>query len=683
MMFKILTYIAFIFTYLINGQNNSKSFFESFQAHQPEVAIKEHLYNITQHPHITGTKANEAVRDYIAQAMKNAGFKVEIVPYDVYMPEMPGTSEVEITSPVTQKLTNIEKIIEGDKYSSHPDNSQGFNAYSGSGDVTANIVYVNYGTKADFDYLLEKGIVLKGKIALARYGGNFRGFKAKFAEEFGCIGLVIFTDPADSGYTRGFVYPEGTFYNESALQRGALITKEWAGDPLTPFEPALPLDGKTKIKRLNTSDISLPKIPVIPIGYGAAQDIFKLMTGHIQAPKGWQGGLPYTYRIEGGDDLKIRVQVSQKRKMQRVYNVIGTLTGQTKPNEWIIAGCHYDAWTFGAIDPNSGTAMLLSLADTFGELAKQGKKLNRTIKICHWDAEEIGLIGSTEWVEHHKKELQQKAVAYLNADAAVSGPDFYAAASPTLKKLVIEATQNIIHPDIKASIFHHWKKEKLQPSIGNLGGGSDHLPFLAFAGIPSLNMGMSGPSLYHSNYDNFHFYQKFSDPNFAYAKATKDIFGYSFINLSQADLYPLQLEKYGEDCQFHFEALEKRLKDSQVENFSFEKLIQQAKILKEKGKMLDLKLNHSQKQTDKINVEINQIERLWLHEEGMPFGKWYQSLYVSSDPYSGYASWIMPGFLYVLENKKYDDLSQWEAKYLKAIDNILKSYERIDQLSTN
>jgi N-acetylated-alpha-linked acidic dipeptidase len=676
-----LKFILFTLLFVNNlfSQSVNNQFFEDFKKVVSKVKFKDHLYNITQHPHITGTKANEKVRDYLATAMKNAGFEVEIVPYDVYLPEMPGTSKLEIVTPIKQNITNIEKVIEGDIYSLHPNNSQGFNGYSGSGDVIANIIYVNYGTKADFEYLLDKGVELKGKIALARYGGNFRGYKAKFAEAYGCIGLVIFTDPADSGYTKGFEYPEGRYYNESALQRGSLLTKDWSGDPLTPFEPALLMDGKVKVNRLNENEISLPKIPVLPIGYGATQEIFKQMTGKTQVPIKWQGGLPFTYRIEGGDALKLRINVQQKRKIQRIYNVIGTLKGKTNPNEWIIAGCHYDAWTFGAIDPNSGTAMLLSLADTFGALAKEKKYLNRTLKICHWDAEELGLIGSTEWVEQNKKDLQEHAVAYLNADACVAGPDFGASASPVLKNIIFDATKNIKHPDVDKTIFDYWRKENENPTIGNLGGGSDHLPFIAFAGIPSLDMGMKGPYPYHSNYDNYNFYEKQADPKFEYAKTTKDIFGYTVISLSNQEIIPFKLEKYGIDCETHFEALNKKIKELKIDNFTFDALIVLSIKLKEKGKTIDNMVIKNKKNTAIVNKELMKLEQLWLHPEGMTFGKWYQSLYVSSDPFSGYASWIMPGFLYILENKNYNDFKSWETKYANAMNNLLKSFESIEK----
>jgi N-acetylated-alpha-linked acidic dipeptidase len=677
---NLLVILQFTFcVYLLQSQNKINDFYTTFQSYQPTTSFESHLKEISKNPHITASKANEEVRDYLVKSMKNAGFEVEVVPYDVYLPEMPGINEVEIVGPVAQKLTTTEKVVEGDVFSAHPNNTNGFNAFSGSGDVTGNVVYVNYGTKTDFEYLKEKGISLKGKIALARYGGNFRGFKAKFAQENGCVGLIIYTDPLDSGYSKGFVYPEGIYYDETAIQRGSLLTKDWSGDPLTPFEPALPLDGKVKIKRLNENEINLPKIPVIPIGYGAAAEIFKLMKGKDATPRNWQGGLPYTYRIESGEALKVRINVVQKKKIQRVYNVIGTLKGATLPNEWIILGCHYDAWTFGAIDPNSGTSMLLSIADTFGAMAKQAKKLDRTIKICHWDAEEVGLMGSTEWVEQHKTELQQKTVAYLNADACISGPNFSASASPTLKQLILDVTQKINHPDAKESVYNVWKKDKDTPEIGSLGGGSDHLAFIAYAGIPSINMGMGGSYLYHTNYDNFAFYQKFADPKFNYAKTTKDIFGLSMITLSNTNTIALKLENYGKDCSTNFENLDKKLKKENVTSFNFDNLIAKSKELMQKGKEIDSKLTTNTKNISKINEVILKLDQNWIHPDGMPYGKWYQSLYVSSDPYSGYASWILPGFMYSMENKKYDELKQWETKYLESIQKISNDYDLINK----
>src|SRR5690606_4766897 len=414
--------------------------------------FRTHLKTITEHPHIAGTPANEKVRDYLYEVSQAAGWKAELYPYDVYLPTGPGESAVEIVQPIRQPLNQQEYVLKEDPFSAHPDLVKAWNAYSGSGDVIAEVVYANYGTKEDFEKLEEMGISVEGKIVLARYGRNFRGYKAKFAEQYGAVALLIFTDPWDSGYSRGLVYPDGTFYNESAIQRGSLITENFTGDPLTPFEPALPLDGKDQIKRLDPNETTLHQIPVTPIPYGSAKEIMQYMTGRA-VPSGWQGGLPFTYRVEGGEELKVRVMVDQKQEMTRVYNVIATLEGAEYPDEWIILGCHYDAWAFGATDPNSGTAMLLSLTETLGEMAKNGIRPKRSILIGHWDAEEQGVIGSTEWVEQLKKQLGAKAVAYMNFDMGVAGTNFGAAASPTLKEVIVNASKEVQYPGARKTVF--------------------------------------------------------------------------------------------------------------------------------------------------------------------------------------------------------------------------------------
>ncbi|MFL0683307.1 MAG: M28 family peptidase, partial [Algoriphagus aquaeductus] len=377
--------------------------------------FKIHLTELTKNPHIAGTPENELVKDYMVKTMLDAGMEVKVWPYDVYLPNHPGKSELQIISPVKLTLSQKEGEIEEDPFSKDPRLHLGFNAFSGSGDVTAEVVYVNYGTREDFMKLAEMGVPLAGKIAVARYGGNFRGYKAKYAEQYGMIGLVVYTDPKDSGFTRGEVYPKGPFFNETTIQRGSMLTLDFTGDPLTPNRPALPLDGAKKIKRDDPADVAFHTIPVTPIGYGAAKEILSRMTGS-EVPTEWQGGLPFTYRITGGEELKVRGMVDQKPDFIRANNVIGTFVGKDFPDEWIILGSHYDAWSFGATDPNSGTAMLLTFAEALGELYKKGQKPSRSILIGHWDAEEQGVIGSTEWVEHLKKELGAKAVSYMNFD---------------------------------------------------------------------------------------------------------------------------------------------------------------------------------------------------------------------------------------------------------------------------
>ena len=431
-----------------------------FFEHQNSKSFKNHLRELTVRPHVVGSKENKKVQEYISKVMQDAGLSVKNYPYDVYLPKEPGYSLIEIVTPKRKVLNQKEDVILNDPFSRDSLLWKGWNAFSGSGDVTAEVVYANYGRKEDFEKLKELGIEVEGKIVLARYGGNFRGFKAKFAELNGAKGLLIFTDPKDSGFTKGLVYPEGPYYNNSTIQRGSLLTTDFTGDPLTPFEPALPLDGKRKIKRLSPKDAQLHSIPVTPIAYGEAEKILEQMKGK-PVPQDWQGGLGFTYRLDGGKDLIVRLKVDQKIDFVRATNVVGMIKGSDAPNEWIILGSHYDAWGFGATDPNSGTAMLLNLSETLGKLLKEGDRPKRSILIAHWDAEEHGVIGSSEWVEQMREELNAKAIVYMNFDGGVSGKNFGASSAPTLKKLLLEVSKKIQYPYSDQNLYEFWKKKDL------------------------------------------------------------------------------------------------------------------------------------------------------------------------------------------------------------------------------
>lgn len=645
--------------------------------------FKTHLTAITSEPHPAGSEANERVKDYMVKAMQEAGWEVKVHPYDVYLSKEPGESLVEIVRPFRMPLNQQENFVAEDPYADHPALWKGWNAFSGSGDVTAEIVYANYGTKADFDKLKELGIDVKGKIVLARYGGNFRGFKAKFAEAAGAAGLLIYTDPGDSGYMRGLTYPDGIFYNETSIQRGSLLTVDWTGDALTPFEPALPLDSKEKIKRLNPEEVGLHTIPVTPIPYGSAKEIMSLMKGQA-VPTAWQGGLPFTYRLEGGKELKVRVKVDQKREFVRANNVVGTLKGSSKPDEWVILGCHYDAWSFGSTDPNSGTAMLLALSETLGKLAKAGQRPERSILIAHWDAEEHGVIGSTEWVEQFRDELGAKAVAYINLDAAVSGRNFGASSSPTLKKIIMESAKAVSFPDSSKTVFEVWAKNQSEPSIGNLGGGSDHIAFYMHAGIPSMSGGASGPTLYHTNYDNLHFYEKFADPSFKMGGAVEQLVGIISLRLANADIIPYQVSRYAKDLEGHFSGAVNQIRRFEKDFGGFMKSLEAISILKESAENFDKQLavklesgSFDSKKAKAINQDLLSLEKSFIDPKGMYFGNWYRSLYASNDPFSGYASWILPGIQYEIELKSTARLQEWDDRYANA---ILDLKRKIDDL---
>lgn len=648
--------------------------------------FKVHLTELTKNPHIAGTPENELVKDYMVKIMADAGMDVKVWPYDVYLPNHPGKSELQIISPVSMTLSQKEGALPDDPFSDDPRLHLGFNAFSGSGDVTAEVVYVNYGTREDFMKLAEMGVDLKGKIAVARYGGNFRGYKAKYAEQNGMIGLVVYTDPKDNGFTRGEVYPTGPFFNETTIQRGSMLTLDYTGDPLTPNVPALPLDGPEKVDRLDPKDVPFHTIPVTPIGYGAAKEILSRMTG-TDVPEAWQGGLPFPYKLTGGPELKVRVMVDQKPDFIRANNVVGTFVGKDFPDEWIIMGSHYDAWSFGATDPNSGTAMLLTFAEALGELYKNGQKPSRSILIGHWDAEEQGVIGSTEWVEHLRDELGAKAISYMNFDGGVSGRNFGASAAPTLKKLIIDASKEVMYPDSAKTVFEIWAGKNPEPGIGNLGGGSDHIAFYMHVGIPSLSGGSGGPTAYHSNYDNLHYYSKFSDPSFKMGGAVAQLFGLVALRQANAAVIPYDVPRYAQDLKGHFENAVKNVQTIAPDFAGFDQVDAALSKLESSSAAYQLALSAatekgmiSAEKLAQINKGLIALEKSWIDPKGMYYGDWYKSLYVCNDPFSGYASWILPGIQYEVAIRNTERLEEWDGRYASAILDLSRKIDELTKL---
>ena len=675
--------------YSEDSWNDQLKIEESFFKNIDKTSFKKHLKKLTERPHVVGSEGNQEVIRYIGEVMQLAGMKVTNYPYDVYLPKNPGTSLIEIVTPYRDLLNQKEDIIEDDPFTKNPELWKGWNAFSGSGDVTAEVVYANYGRKEDFETLKSLGIDVNGKIVIARYGGNFRGYKAKFAEANGATGLIIYTDPQDSGFTKGLVYPHGPYYNSSTIQRGSLLTTDFTGDPLTPFEPALPLDSKEKIERVDPKNAQLHTIPVSPIGYGEAEKILSQMNGE-PVPQSWQGGLPFTYRLQGGSSLTVRLKVDQKIDFVRATNVIGMLKGTDAPDEWIILGCHLDSWGFGATDPSSGTAMLLSLSQTLGKLKDEGYSPKRSIIIGHWDAEEHGVIGSTEWVEQMRKELNAKGVIYMNFDGAVSGKGFGASSAPTLKKLLVEASKDVKYPYTDQSLYDFWNKEnKNEPPIGNLGGGSDHIAFYMHVGVPSLSGGAGGPNVYHSNYDSFRFYERFVDPEFQMGPMVEHIAGIMTLRMANGDIIPYNLNRYASDLKIHFTNAENKINLYNDEFNGFPLSKEAIKSLEQTSNILSQEIRKylntglfSNKNLSSINQQLIDLEKSFISDKGMYFGSWYRSIYASSDPFSGYAAWILPGLEYEIALKSSDRLYEWDKRYSDAINSLnLKMSELINYLN--
>ena len=641
-------------------------------------SFREHLRTITENPHPAGSAAQARVGEYLAQAMERAGLEVTSHPYDVYLPELTDDVEVHIVTPVAMQLSNREPELGEDRFSGHPDLLNGWNAFSGSGDVTGEVVYANYGRREDYRALDSMGVSLAGKVVIARYGGNFRGYKVKFAGERGAAGVIMFNDP---GTPDAAAYPEGPMMNGQTIQRGSVLTLPWTGDPLTPFVPALPVDGDRQVERLDPSEVPLHTIPVLPIGYEAASEVLTRMTGG-EAPESWAAGMDLDYRLTGGPDLTVRVRVNQPKGLVRATNVVGTVRGSDFPDEWFILGAHYDPWGFGAIDPNGGTAMLLTLAEALGELARDEECApRRSIMIAHWDAEEYGIIGSTEWVEEFREELEANAIAYINADAAVSGANFGASSSPSLKGQILEATKAVTYPGTGEPLYDWWMDRApdgaKEPALGNLGGGSDHVGFYTHAGVPSGGLSSGNPGgVYHSNYDNFAWYERFGDSEFVYGPMVAQADGILALRFANADVLPYDAARYATDTRTHVETLYE-VASRRGLKVDLSGLVAATTELDEAAAALVTARERwigsgevDPAAAEAVNRALIGLEKAWLNDRGLQGRPWSRSIYVSPDPFSGYASWMLPGLRYEIETDDRADLPGWERVYVGAIQNL-------------
>ena len=491
--------------------------------------LKPWLERFAARPHHVGSPYDKANADYIAELFTSWGFDTRIERFDVLFPT-PRTRILELTAPTRYTARLAEPALSEDPTSNQAaEQLPVYNAYSANGDVTGPLVYVNYGVPADYDELARHGVSVKGAIVIARYGGSWRGIKPKVAAEHGALGCLIYSDPREDGYFQGEVYPKGAFRSEWGAQRGSVMDMPlYPGDPLTPGVGATP-----DAKRLALTEApTLTKIPVLPISYADARPLLEALGGQT-APEAWRGALPLTYRLGPGPatvHLKLEFDFAQKP----VYDVIATLAGRERPDQWVIRGNHHDAWVHGAADPVSGLVAMLAEAQAVGTLAKAGWRPRRTIVYAAWDGEEEGLLGSTEWVESHADELSRKAVAYINTDGYGRG-FLDAGGSHGLERMVNEAARSVNDPETSVSVAARAravailgadsadKRREIRArgdlAIDALGSGSDFTPFLQHLGIPTLNVGFGGEDAggeYHSIYDSIAHYERFKDPGFVY-----------------------------------------------------------------------------------------------------------------------------------------------------------------------
>jgi len=630
---------------------------------------------VASRPHPAGSDGDAHVIEAIAGAFEGMGLEVEVHRFSAFLSRPIGAS-LRLVSPSEVELPVTEVALPGSAYSEVDDPllRLGWNAYSGSGAVEAEVVYANHGRKEDFEQLAALGVDCAGKVVLARYGGNFRGYKAKFAEAAGAAGLIIFTDPADSGYGRGLETPEGGWANCDQIQRGSLKTLPWSGDPLTPN-----VEASADAARLDPDAVALPRIPVQPVGWQAAAQIMAPMRG-ASVPAGWQGGMPFRYRLEGGPGVRVRLEVQQERALVETANVLGTLRGSESAEgaPGIVVGAHHDAWVYGADDPTSGTIAMLETARALTARARAaGAPPRRTLTFAAWGAEEHGIIGSCEWVEGRRAALIAGGDMYVNLDAAASGLDLGVSASPSLTSLIHGAAavvpQPLAGPGVTA--LDAWRGERAAaPAPGFLGGGSDHVSFLALCALPSASIGARGApgTAYHSLYDDLAWYRRVVGPGYESAQLVTGITAVAVDRASSAPVLPYDLGRPASALAAAAEALRAGHADV-FEDSGLEELVASAGAQAGRAETVAAALAAAVRGGDldarrraEVDAALRELERAWLDERGLPGRPWFRNLYTAPDESSGYAAWPLPG----LQKAAADgdgDLAAQQVGWLRAV----------------
>ena len=665
---------------------------ELFRSVPAPTSAREHLRRLTLEPHIAGTKEDYATAVYVRDQMKSYGLNAELKEYNVWLPYPKTTPIVELITQRRQRLSVTEAIVPGDPTSSNPKITPLFNGYSASGDVTGPLVYANYGLPGDYEELKKVGVDVKGKIVIVRYGNSFRGVKAKVAEDNGAVGCIIYSDPADDGYMQGDVYPKGPWRPVASGQRGSVqYLFDYPGDPLTPGKPSIA--GVPRLKPEEATDLT--KIPVQPIAYDVAKTLISPLRGPVR-PKGFQGGLPLAYHVGGTPDVKVRLKTDMDYKVRTIWDVVARIEGNQERDRWVVMGNHRDAWVFGAVDPNSGSSAMLEVARGFGDLLKQGWTPKRTIILCSWDAEEYGLIGSTEWAEENADDLREKAVAYLNVDVAVSGGNFGASSVPSLWKAIRDVTRDVKDPKTGKTIYQQWQEKAREgrsinepanggeARIGALGSGSDYTPFLQHLGVPSTDMGFGGDyGVYHSSYDSFYWMDHFGDPGFVYHVAAAQIWGTLALRLADADALPFDYTDYATQIrEFFAEALrlakQKNLDtsfDDRSMNAALEDFAKEcSRVEKNRQEAVTTKANSAKLKL--INDALIGVEREFIDERGLRGRPWYKHEIYAPGIYTGYAAQPLTDFRQAIDDRNSANTKESLERIVEAIKRATKALQR-------
>ena len=696
---------------------------KNFDAQLSAKRAGENIKLLSSAPHHVGSAGGKMVASEIVKVFKDAGWDTKIETYQLMFPT-PITRVLEMSGATNFKARLKETPLKEDATSNQMDQLPTYNCWSADGDVTAQLVFVNYGLPEDYETLAKYGIDVKGKIVIAKYGRSWRGIKPKVAQEHGAIGCLIYSDPADDGYGAGDAYPIGAFKNDQTVQRGSIMDMViYPGDPTTPNIASV--EGASRVDHNDAKN--LLKIPVLPISYGDASPLLKDMAGPV-APKGWGGGLPFTYHI-GPSNSTVHLKLAFDWKLRPGLNVIATIKGSEFPDQWIIRGNHHDGWVNGAADPISGMAAELEEAIAIGGLLKQGWKPKRTLVYCAWDAEEPGLMGSTEWVEDHAKELQAKAVAYINSDG--NGRGFLGAeGSHAFAPLITEISKTVKDPQTGVSVFERSKasratsaptpaakKEAFESTrypLGAMGSGSDYSSFIQHLGVPSLNIGYGGEDEggeYHSIYDSYDMYKRFKDPTFEYGVTLAQTSGRAVLRLAEADALQFDFRELHKTAKGYIAELMKnvdqlreqaKIENELINNKAYiyaadplEKLKTPEKLAevpyidfspilnaltnleKASARVEELKKTADAKKLAAINAKIYTAEQQLLTSAGLPRRPWFKHSLYAPGFYTGYGVKTVPGVREAIEQKNWTETTEQIGEVAKAIDRLAVYLEQL------
>ncbi len=684
---------------------------------------RQYMQLLSARPHHVGSAYDKQNAEWILSRFKEWGLDAKIETFKVLFPT-PKRRLVELLEPTHYTAKLQEPAFAEDPTSNQKDEQlPTYNAYSRDGDVTAPLVYVNYGLPDDYERLDRLGVSVKGAIVIARYGHSWRGIKPKVAAEHGAVGCIIYSDPKDDGYFEGDVFPKGAMRPDQGVQRGSLLdfASSYPGDPLTPDrgDPNAP-----HMTKDNAPSIS--KIPTLPISYGDAQPLLAALSGPL-APEEWRGGLPIPYHV-GPGAAKVHLVIESNWDIKEVNDVIARIPGTGAPDEWVVRGNHHDGWVNGAEDPISGQMTLLEEARSFGELLKQGWKPKRTIIYCAWDGEEPMLLGSTAWAETHGRELQEHAAIYINSDGNDRG---YLAmeGSHSLEHFMNDVARNVEDPESKLSVFERErlagittaksdderKELRQRPDLrmNALGSGSDYTTFIDHLGIASLNLAYEGEDdegIYHSIYDDFYWYTHFSDTNFVYGVALSQTIGTAVMRMADADILPYRFTDLADTMQKYTKDLQKLLHDKQDEareraeelkegafsaafdprkptvapppedippHLNFAPLENALDVLSKSADHYKAAFDKeeasgfsaSEAQMDALNQKLIQSERGLTDPTGLPRRPWYKHMIYAPGVYTGYAPKTMPGIREAIEQRRWQEADTEISRVAKVLEH--------------